>query len=178
MRNQNVVLKRIYRAIGMLYSRVPGLARAWGRRYSRAIAPGGQQSPALARLDKPLSECRLALITTGGVHLVTQPAFDMADPRGDASFRAIPADTPRAQLTITHDYYDHADALRDLNILFPLDLFRELAGDGRIGGLATCYSFMGHVEPPHLATLTDRTAPQVAGLLKREAVDAALLTPA
>lgn len=62
--------------------------------------------------------------------------------------------------------------------MLPIALFRDLARDGRIGALASCYSFMGHIEPPHVETLLRTTAPQVAGMLKRERVDAALLTPA
>ncbi|HNP73589.1 MAG TPA: selenoprotein B, partial [Kouleothrix sp.] len=103
---------------------------------------------------------------------------DMADPRGDASFRAIDPATPREQLTITHDYYDHADAERDLNILLPIGLFGELAAAGHIAGLGTCYSFMGHIEPPHVDTLLRQSAPQVAGKLKQDRIDAVLLTPA
>ncbi|MCX7860358.1 MAG: glycine/sarcosine/betaine reductase selenoprotein B family protein, partial [Chloroflexus sp.] len=99
-------------------------------------------------------------------------------PRGDPSYRRIPADTPVADLTITHDYYDHTDAERDLNILFPLELMRSLAQRGIIGSLADCYSFMGHIEPPHLETLLRQTAPEVATFLKQEQVDAVLLTPA
>jgi D-proline reductase (dithiol) PrdB len=118
------------------------------------------------------------VITTGGVHLTDQPPYNMADPRGDPTFRTIPAGTPRARLAITHDYYDHRDAERDLNILFPIELLRELAARGHVGALATCYSFMGHIEPPHVETLIKITAPQVAGKLKQDQVDAALLTPA
>jgi D-proline reductase (dithiol) PrdB len=174
MPNANIIRQRIYHAIGRLYSRVPVLARRWGRGFD-ALA---FDDVPFARLEKPLEQCRLALITTGGVHLRDQPAYDMADPRGDPSYRAIPAGTPPERLTITHDYYDHADAERDLNILLPLALFRELAERGRIGSLATCYSFMGHIEPPHVAMLMQVTAPQVAGKLKQERVDAVLLTPA
>jgi D-proline reductase (dithiol) PrdB len=170
--------KAIYQAIGRLYSRIPGLARAWGRRYSRLVRPQTAESTPFVPLRRPLRQCRIALVTTGGVHLRSQPPFDMRDPRGDPTFRAIPSGTPPADLTITHDYYDHTDAERDLNILFPLALFRELAESGRIGALATCYGFMGHIEPPHVETLVRATAPQVAGMLAAERVDAALLTPA
>jgi D-proline reductase (dithiol) PrdB len=170
----DTIRQRIYHLIGWLYTRAPALARRWGRGFD-ALAFGDAPFVPLAQ---PLSQCRLALITTGGVHLRDQPRYDMADPRGDPSYRAIPADTPPERLAITHDYYDHADAERDLNILLPLALFRELAQRGRIGSLATCYGFMGHIEPPHVETLLKVTAPQVAGKLKQERVDAALLTPA
>jgi D-proline reductase (dithiol) PrdB len=174
MLDGDTIRQRIYHLIGRLYSRVPALARRWARGFDALAFDNVPFAP----LRKPLDQCRLALITTGGVHLRDQQAYDMADPRGDPSWRAIPAGTPPDQLTITHDYYDHADAERDMNILLPLALFRELAERGRIGSLATCYSFMGHIEPPHIETLLKTTAPQVAGKLKQERVDAALLTPA
>jgi D-proline reductase (dithiol) PrdB len=174
MPDGDTIRQRIYHLVGRLYTRVPALARRWGRGFD---ALAFDEVP-FVRLAKPLAQCRLALLTSGGVHLRDQPAYDMADPRGDPSYRAIPAGTPPEHLTITHDYYDHADAERDLNILLPLGLFRELAASGRIGSLATCYSFMGHIEPPHVETLLQVTAPQVAGKLKQEKVDAALLTPA
>lgn len=166
--------QRIYHWIGRIYSRILALARRWGRSFDALSFDDTPFTP----LRKPLRECRFALITTGGVHLRDQPPYDMADPRGDPTYRSIPPDAGYADLTITHDYYDHADAERDLNILLPIALFRDLARDGRIGALASCYSFMGHIEPPHVETLLRTTAPQVAGMLKRERVDAALLTPA
>jgi len=150
------------------------LARSWGRRFDALTS----DDVPFTRLRKPLHACRIALITTGGVHLRTQQPFDMGDSRGDPSFRAIPADTPAEQLTITHDYYDHRDAERDLNILFPLALGRELVARGALGSLGTGYSFMGHIEPPHVETLLRRTAPEVARRLRQEQIDAVLLTPA
>lgn len=166
--------RRVSRAYGRLLTRMPALARRWGRTFA---AVAGDSAP-LVRLKKPLSACRLALVTTGGVHLRAQPPFDMGDSRGDPSLRAIPAATPADQLVITHDYYDHRDAERDLNILFPLALARELVARGALGGLGTSYGLMGHVEPPHVATLLRRTAPDLARRLRQEQVDAVLLTPA
>jgi D-proline reductase (dithiol) PrdB len=171
MLDGDTIRQRIYHLVGHLYTRVPALARRWGRRFDALTF-------AEVPLRKPLRACRLALITTGGVHLREQPPFAMNDPRGDPSYRVIAADTPSARLTITHDYYDHRDAERDLNILFPLELFRDLTRGGHIGSLGTCYSFMGHIEPPHVQTLLRVTAPEVAGVLKQEQVDAVLLTPA
>lgn len=174
MPDGDALRQRIYHMVGRLYTRMPWMARRWGRRFD-ALA---FDTVPFVPLRAPLRECRIALVTTGGVHRRSQPGFDMDDPRGDASYRAIPPDTAPEALTITHDYYDHRDAERDMNILLPLGLFRELAGAGTIGALGTCYSFMGHIEPPHVATLLNVTAPQVAGKLKQERVDAVLLTPA
>lgn len=162
------------RAYGRLLTSLPLLARRWGRRFD---AVAGDAVP-FVRLRKPLHACRIAFVTTGGVHLRSQPPFDMSDSRGDPSFRAIPADASAEQLMITHDYYDHRDAERDLNILFPLALGRELVARGALGSLGPSYSFMGHIEPPHLETLLRRTALAVAQQLRQEQVDAVLLTPA
>lgn len=166
--------RRLYRATGQLFSHVPALARLWGRLFPALDFDSVPFTP----LRKPLDARRVALVTTGGVHCKDQPPFDMADPRGDASYRHIPAETPDAELMVTHDYYDHADVRRDFNILFPRALLRGLVRQGRIGALADCYSFMGHIEPPHVDTLLQRTAPEVAGQLRQEQVDAVLLTPA
>jgi D-proline reductase (dithiol) PrdB len=91
----------------------------------------------------------------------------------------IPADAPRSDLTITHKYYDHSAADRDINVVLPLDRMREFVAEKRIGRLAPfVYGFMGHIDGPHLETLMERTAPAVAQRLKADRVDAVLLTPA
>lgn len=103
----------------------------------------------------------------------------MDDPDGDPSFRAIPSTVLRADLTITHKYYDHSAADRDINVVLPLDRARELAAEGRIGGLAPfVYGLMGHIDGPHLKTLMEVTAPEVARRLKHDRADAVVITPA
>jgi D-proline reductase (dithiol) PrdB len=125
-----------------------------------------------------LNESIVALVTTAGVHHRDQKPFDMGDPNGDPSFRVIDVTKPSASLMITHDYYDHADADRDINIVFPLDRLREFEQEGVIGKLAdTHYGFMGHIMGPHLPTLIHKTAPEVAQLLNAARVDIVLLTP-
>jgi D-proline reductase (dithiol) PrdB len=103
----------------------------------------------------------------------------MEDPDGDPSFRVIPSDARKEDLTITHKYYDHSSADRDINVVLPLDRMRELLTEKRIGGLAPfAYGFMGHIDGPHLTTLMERTAPEVARRLKADRVDAVIVTPA
>lgn len=164
----------INRLLAQFFTALPELGELWAQTFRTVtITP----TP-LAFPTKPIAELRIALVTTGGVHGLYQPPFVMSDSRGDPSYRTIPANASPEQLMITHDYYDHTDAEHDLNILFPLERFRELVARGEVGALGTCYSFMGHIEPPHLHTLIHRTAPEVAGKLKQERVDAVLLTPA
>jgi D-proline reductase (dithiol) PrdB len=103
----------------------------------------------------------------------------MSDPDGDPSFRVVPVDAARVEVTITHKYYDHTAADRDLNVVLPVDRLRELAAVGVVGGVAPrMYSFMGHVDRAHVATLMETTAPEVARRLHADGAEAVVLTPA
>ena len=125
------------------------------------------------RPEKPLKESRLALVTTGGVHLPEQPRFDIDDPAGDCSYREIP--TSADGLTWTHAYY-RPDEGSDLDAVFPLQALRGLVRDGAIGELSgRHFSFMGAIHDP--TPLVEKTAPEVAGLLVEDHVDIVLLTP-
>jgi D-proline reductase (dithiol) PrdB len=129
--------------------------------------------PSFVRPKKPLEECRVALVTTGGVHLPEQPRFDIDDPLGDCSYREIPADA--ADLTWTHAYY-RPDEGADLDSVFPLWTIRELAVEGVVGELnRRHFAFMGAIHDP--GPLIEETAPEVAAKLADDGVDAALLTP-
>jgi D-proline reductase (dithiol) PrdB len=129
--------------------------------------------PPFVRPKKPLEECRVALVTTGGVHLPEQPRFDIDDPLGDCSYREIPADA--ADLTWTHAYY-RPDEGADLDSVFPLWTIRELAVEGVVGELnRRHFAFMGAIHDP--GPLIEETAPEVAAKLADDGVDAALLTP-
>ena len=151
------------------------LADLWARRADVLVNAETPWTP----LRKDPRECAVALVTTAGVHLPSDAPFDMRDRRGDPSYREIPADTPGRLLSITHDYYDHRDADRDVNVVFPVDRLRELAAGGEIGRLAPAhYSFMGHVTGPHVPTLRDASSREVARKLGGAGVDLALLSPA
>ena len=122
---------------------------------------------------KPLEESCLALVTTGGVHLLHQPRFDIDDPAGDCSYREIP--TEATALTWTHAYY-RPDEGSDLDAVFPLWTLRGLVEAALVGELAPRhFSFMGAIHDP--TPLVVRTAPEVAGRLVEDVVDVVLLTP-
>lgn len=128
---------------------------------------------------KPLSVAKLALVTTSGIHHASQPPFDMNDKEGDPSYRVLDGSCLFADFKVTHDYYDHSDAEKDPNIIFPLDPLKELATAGVLGRLSsTHYSFMGHIDGRHIKTLIEKTAREVALKLQAEEVDVVLLTPA
>ena len=163
------------RSLAMLLRYCPGLGRRWARGRTFTSSEHIPWTP----LRKPLRDCRVALVTTGGVHLRTQSPFDMRNPLGDPSFREIPAAVSPEELIITHDYYDHRDADRDMNIVFPWLRLRELVRQGLVGAISPVHlGFMGHIDGELVATLQQWTAPDAAKMLVQHQVDVALLFPA
>ena len=123
-----------------------------------------------APLGKPIRECRVALVSSGGFYAKGQPPFV----ENDASFRLVPAETAREDLRIYHHGYRDDDADRDPNCVFPIERLRELAATGEIGSVAeaavsfvTFYSARRDVE----------RATRIAAALRRMEVDAALCVP-
>ena len=134
------------------------------------------ESIAWAPLRKPLAQCRVALVSTAGVHLKSQPAHDLLNPHGDASFREIPGDTPASALAVDHSHYDTSDANTDPNCVFPIDRLHELAHMGIVGAVASLhFGFMGFIPDGRL--LRDTTAPVVAERLLNSGTDVVVLTP-
>jgi D-proline reductase (dithiol) PrdB len=129
-------------------------------------------------LRKPLSACKVGIVSTAGLVLPDQPPFDDGVRGGDFSFRVIPADANLTTLIDTHrsETYDHSGVHQDANLVFPLDRLQELAREGHIGAVAERHlSFMGSITAP--ARLTKETAPAAAQLFVDDQVDVALLVP-
>jgi len=160
----------------LLFGVIP-VGTSFGRWISRAIA-----LPQLRKLvdgeipwapmAKSLAESTVALISTGGVHLRSDRPFNL---NGDPGFRVIPKATSPADLAISHQAYDRTDALKDINLVFPLERVRELAAEGVIGGLAADHYGFG------LMGSARRLLPaikEVARRISESGVDLVLLVPA
>ena len=120
----------------------------------------------------PLKERRVAIITTSGLHARGDRPFDI----GAADYRVIPGDTPAADLIMSHVSvnFDRSGFQEDHNVVFPIDRLRELQRDGVIGSISDFhYSFMGAAPIRAL----EPKAKELAALLKKDRVDAVLLTP-
>jgi D-proline reductase (dithiol) PrdB len=125
-------------------------------------------------LRKPLSEAKLALVTTAGL----QVRGDVPFSNNDQSFRAIPSDTLGRDIVQSHTSigFDRTAFMRDVNISFPVDRLRELVERGVVGSLSkNFYSFMGALRNPK--QIAEETGPEVARLLMADGVDAVFLTP-
>ena len=126
------------------------------------------------RPARPLAACRLAIVTTAGLHVRGDRPFTP----GDQTYRVIPSGTRTADIVQSHTSigFDRAAIMRDLNISFPIDRLRELAARGEIGGLGpNNYSFMGALRD--LPRVEGETGPEVGRRLRDEGVDVALITP-
>jgi D-proline reductase (dithiol) PrdB len=160
--------------IAKVITRFPALAK----RLIEAYAPWESEDVPWTRMQRPLSEATVAIVTTSGVHHRDQKPFNMKDHDGDPEYRIVDCTRPLDTMMITHDYYDHTDADRDINIVFPFERLREFEREKLLGRLAERhYSFMGHITGRHIPTLINQTAPQVAGMLRKDGVQAVLLTP-
>lgn len=131
------------------------------------------EPPPWQPLCKPLSECRLGLIASGGIYVTGQVAFHFKD---DASFRAIPTDVRTSDLRTAHFAYDQTDARQDPNVVFPIDTLRRLVNEGVLGSLTEhAYTFMGGIYSSR--RVRDELAPQFAERMRAEKADVVLLVP-
>lgn len=122
---------------------------------------------------RPLARSRMALVTTAGLHVRGDRVFDMTS----AEYRAIDRDTVGRDIVMSHTSvnFDRAGFAEDVNVVFPIDRFRELEAVGTIGSMADVhYSFMGaYLEPADYAP----SARELATLLHGDGVDSVFLTP-
>ena len=121
----------------------------------------------------PLNRRRVAVLSTAGLHARKDRPFTLTP--GDF-YRVIPGDIQASDLVMSHvsANFDRSGFARDWNVVFPLDRLKELAKDGVIGSVADFhYAFMGANDPMQL----EGEARKLAGLLKKDRVDALLLLP-
>ena len=130
-------------------------------------------TPPWVPISKPLAECRITLIGSGGLYRHGQVAFHTKD---DTSIRVIPSNTPTSELRTSHFAYDQTDARQDPNCVFPLDRLQELATEAIIGSLTeNAFAFMGGIYSTRRLEMT--TAPLLVERCLAEEPDLVLLVP-
>lgn len=121
----------------------------------------------------PLASRRVAIVTTAGLHPRANTVFDLVD----TGYRVIPGNIAADDLTMSHSSvnFDRSGFQQDINVVFPIDRLRELVDTGAAGSAAAFhYSLNGAGWEPHEI---ESTANEIAALLHKDAVDAALLVP-
>jgi D-proline reductase (dithiol) PrdB len=129
------------------------------------------------RLKKPLSDCTVALLTSGGVSRRADQPFD-PDARNNHRLDTVDPAAPSDDFQIHDSYYNHADADKDLNCIFPVDRLHELAQAGEIGAVAPRLwsGFMGRTY--NRSKVMDESAPALAMALQADGVDLLIAIPA
>jgi D-proline reductase (dithiol) PrdB len=151
------------------------IMKAWAARQEPGVIP-------FTPLEKPLSECTMALVSTAGVARNDDRPFDQEGERrdpwwGDPSVRAIPPGTTEKDVRLYHMHIDPRFGEADLDVVLPMRRLAELAAEGVVGRPApTHYSLMGYILEPK--ELIEKTAPAMAARMRAEGVDAAALVPA
>jgi hypothetical protein len=124
-------------------------------------------------LRKPLSECRVGLVTTGEVALRgVKP--DRAEEDSRRNVYLLPTDTPIEQLYSRKESYDrYATTLDDVDSYLPLTRLRELVTESRIGSLAPRFQNVYSHYSQRKTLSVD--APEVLRQCLEDTVDALLL---
>lgn len=131
------------------------------------------ETTAFTRLNKPLAEARVAIVTSASLHRPDQDRFNMAD----TSFRAF--DRHDRNLIMGHwsPNFDHSGFQMDLNVVYPIDRLEELAADGVIGDVAPRHFAFAGNQPETVSELRLDTGPACAAQLIADGVDVVVLTP-
>ncbi len=133
-------------------------------------------------MTKPLSQTTLALVTSAGISLKSDPPFNMEREKkeifwGDRSYRIIPRGTTEKDIEANHLHINTKYIKEDINVMLPLSRMAEFEQEGIIGCLApSSYSFYGY-QWENTDFLKEAIEP-ISKRMKIEAVEAVLLTPA
>ena len=154
----------------------PGLWDTINERYPGSMITKIDFVP-LARLSKPLSRTRLSFVSSAGIQPKGTIPFDVVHPVGDFSFRRVPSASSIADLEIHQIKYPTTGAIRDLNVIFPIERLQELANEGVVGELTpNFFSFIGYQMDPERFEHT--LAEAIADAVVADGAEAALLCPA
>ena len=129
--------------------------------------------PAWCPIKKPLSESRVALLSSAALRLAHQEPFI---PREDFNYRRVPSDPSAGELIIDHHSGIGRVPKQDPEIVFPRTALANLHKRGVVGSLAPFhFSFMGGLRDH--GKIENELAPAIANDLKQAQVDLALLVP-
>lgn len=133
-----------------------------------------KEAPAFVPVSKPLSQCKVGMISTSGCYAVGDKAYTYKD---DQTTKMIPIGTPVSDLRFSHFTENYlSDGRQDPSCIFPIETLRRLQKDGVIGSLPenvfSCmganYSTKGTIE---------NVGPSVAKMFKEQNIDVALVVP-
>lgn len=129
--------------------------------------------PAFTRLGKPLSEARVAIVTSAALHRPDQERYIA----GDTRFRVFDREDRNLIMGHWSPNFDHTGIQLDLNVVYPIDRLDEMEAEGAIGSVAPRHFAFAGNQPETVAELRLDTGPACAQEMLADAVDVVLLTP-
>ena len=140
--------------------------------YSKPYAWAHHDDVPFTSLRKPLSECRVGLVTTAS-RTPVEGAI------GVGSFKrelyAAPVDPPPTRLFTSDLFWDkEATHTDDVDSFMPINRLAEYAAAGRIGSVSP--RFYGVPTDYSQGRTTERSAPQILEWCREDGLDAVLLT--
>jgi hypothetical protein len=132
------------------------------------------------RLKKPLSECRVTLVTTASFILLDQEGIPLEEPRmlgtNEMEVFTAPSDWPAERILSTSEDHDrYQTSMEDVNAFFPITRMQEFLQEGVFGSLSGNYyrtlPNYSHRKP------TGVDGPEILRQCREDNVDVALLTP-
>lgn len=132
-------------------------------------------------LNKSLPESTVALVSSAGLALKTDPPFDQDGERenpwwGDPSIRVLPKTATGSDISLYHMHINPHLVEQDLNTVLPLERLQELEVGGEIGASAEHhYSYMGYLLQPR--TLLEDHVPKMIRQMKQDQVNLVILVP-
>lgn len=152
------------------------IAQAWIKREADAA-----RAIPWTPLSKPLTNAKIALISSAGLSMKGDQPFDQEGERrnpwrGDPSFRVVPQNAATEDVVVRHLHINPAYAEQDLNCVLPVARLEALVEQGEVGSAAAeHYAIMGYILDA--TELLRDTVPQIIAGLRAQDVDAVVLVP-
>ncbi len=142
------------------------------RSYAAALPVPEFDAPAWT-VPPPLSQARVAIVTTAAIHHSGEAAFTF----DDTGFRVVEQGSTDLVLGHWSPNFDRAGFAADPEVVIPMRRLQELADAGTIGSVAPRHvSFAGNQEDTVTRIRLD-SGPAAGELLKGDGVDVVVLTP-
>ena len=123
-------------------------------------------------IPKPLSEAKVAIVTSASLHHEDDDDFAPSD----TGYRVLEKD--RRDVVVGHwsPNFDASGVSADLNVVFPIDRLQELENQGVIGAVSEIHIAVAGNQFD-LSGIRLDGGPAAAALLNKHEVDVVLLTP-
>jgi len=140
--------------------------------YTKPYGWVSHQSVPFTKLEKPLSECRVALVTTADLE---KPAGESIQERhlSRKVYAQAVADAPEHFYTQDLQWDQESIHTNDNDSFMPLNRLADCASNGKIGSASP--RFYGVVTDYSQGKISRKSAPQVLEFCKEDGVDAVIL---